>query len=70
MSKMQEYFQGLVRAGIIPQEPMNYDAASMKIYITYLEEENATLKEMLKKLAVTINEIYELLKEYSVEVEE
>lgn len=64
MSKMQEYFQGLVQAGIIQQEPMNYDAASMKIYIAYLEEENATLKEMLKKLAVAINEIYELLKEY------
>lgn len=50
MSKMQEYFQGLVRAGIIPQEPMNYDAASMKIYIAHLEEENEKLKERLKEL--------------------
>ena len=50
MSKMQEYFQGLVQAGIIPQEPMNYDAASMKIYIAHLEEENEKLKERLKEL--------------------
>lgn len=49
VSRMQEYFQELVRAGIIPQEP-NYDAMSMKIYIAYLEEENAKLKKRLKKL--------------------
>ena len=48
MSKMQEYFQGLVQAGIIPQEPMNYDASSMKIYITYLENRIAELEDKIE----------------------
>lgn len=48
MSKMQEYFQGLVRAGIIPQEPMNYDALSMKIYITYLENRITELEDKIE----------------------
>lgn len=47
--KIKEYFQSLVRAGTIPQEPMNYDAETLKIYIDYLEAENAALRERLDK---------------------
>lgn len=47
--KIKEYFQSLVKAGTIPQEPMNYDAMTLKIYIDHLESENATLRERLEK---------------------
>lgn len=43
--KIKEYFQRLVKAGTIPQEPMNYDAATLKIYIDHLEAENAELRD-------------------------
>ena len=49
MSKIKEFFQSLVKAGTIPQEPMNYDAATLKIYIDHLEAENADLRERLEK---------------------
>ena len=49
MSKIKEFFQNLVKAGTIPQEPMDYDAATLKIYIDYLEAENAALRERLGK---------------------
>lgn len=49
MSKIKEFFQNLVKAGTIPQEPMNYDAATLKIYIDSLEAENAALRERLDK---------------------
>lgn len=45
MSKIKEYFQGLVKDGVIPQEPANYDAETLKIYIDHLETENAALRE-------------------------
>ena len=51
MSNIKEFFQNLVKAGTIPQEPMNHDAATLKIYIDYLEAENAALKERLNKVA-------------------
>ena len=47
--KIKEYFQSLVKAGYIPQEPMNYDAATLKIYIDHLESENAVLRERLSR---------------------
>lgn len=47
--KIKEYFQSLVKAGTIQQEPMNYDATTLKIYIDHLESENATLRERLEK---------------------
>lgn len=47
--KIKEYFQSLVKAGIIPQEPANYDAETLKIYIDHLESENAALHERLEK---------------------
>lgn len=48
MSKIKEYFENLVKNGITPQEPGNYDAATMKIYIDHLEYENAALRERLE----------------------
>lgn len=50
MSKIKEYFQNLVKAGIIPQSPMNYDAATLKIYIYHLEEENAALRKQVSEM--------------------
>lgn len=49
MSKIKEFFQSLVKAGTIPQEPMDYDATTLKIYIDHLEAENAALRERLEK---------------------
>lgn len=50
MSEIKEYFQSLVKAGTIPQEPTNYDAATLKIYIDHLEAENAALREQISKM--------------------
>ena len=52
MSKIKEFFQSLVKAGTIPQEPMNYDAATLKIYIDHLEAENAALRSRLEEAVV------------------
>lgn len=54
--KIKKWFRSLVDEGKIQQEPMNYDAATLKIYIDHLEKENAALKERLGKWAVD-NEI-------------
>ena len=50
MSKIKEFFQSLVKAGTIPQEPMNYDAATLKIYIDHLEAENAALRKQISEM--------------------
>lgn len=50
MSKIKEFFQSLVKAGTIPQEPMNYDAATLKIYIDYLEAENTALRKQISEM--------------------
>lgn len=47
--KIKEFFQSLVKAGTIPQEPTNYDAATLKIYIDHLEAENAALRSRLEE---------------------
>lgn len=49
MSKIEEYFENLVKNGIILQDPANYDAMTLKIYIDHLEAENAALRERLEK---------------------
>ena len=59
MSKIKEFFQSLVKAGTIPQEPMNYDAATLKIYIDHLEAENAALRERLEKMEEVPYKMYE-----------
>ena len=50
MSKIKEFFQSLVKAGTIPQEPMNYDATTLKIYIDHLEAENAALRKQISEM--------------------
>ena len=56
MSEIKEYFQSLVKAGTIPQEPMNYDAATLKIYIDHLEAENAALREKVSVVKRALRE--------------
>ena len=58
MTGIKEFFQNLVESDVIPQEPANYDAATLKIYIAHLEAENAELRARLKK-AVELPTIYE-----------
>ena len=58
MSKIKEFFQSLVMAGTIPQEPMNYDAETLKIYIDHLEAENAALRKNISENA-TLREWFE-----------
>ena len=48
--KIKEFFQSLVKAGTIPQEPMNYDAATLKIYIDHLEAENTALRKQISEM--------------------
>lgn len=47
--KIKKWFRSLVEEGKIQQEPMNYDAATLQIYIDHLEKENAALRERLEK---------------------
>ena len=49
MTGIKEFFQNLVESDVIPQEPANYDAATLKIYIAHLEAENAELRARLEK---------------------
>lgn len=82
MSKIEEFFEKSVDAGIIPQIPMNYDAVSYKIYAGCLENkvdeltaENAELRERLDKaieLPVKVGdtiyvELLDEIKEWQVE---
>lgn len=57
MTGIKEFFQGLVADGVVSQEPVNYDAATLKIYIAHLEAENAALRERLKKAVELENKI-------------
>lgn len=56
MSMIKEYSQGLVKEGVLPQEPSNYDAETLKIYIDHLETENAALRERLGKAVKDVAE--------------
>lgn len=49
LSGIEKFFINTVKSGVLPQEPMNYDGAAMKAYISYLESENAELKARLDK---------------------
>lgn len=60
MTGIKEFFQGLIADGVIPQEPADYDAATLKIYIAHLEAENAELRARLEK-AVELPTIYEYI---------
>ena len=52
MSEIKEFFQSLVKAGTISQEPMNYDATTLKIYIDHLEAENAVLRKQISEMVM------------------
>ena len=52
MSEIKEFFQSLVKAGTIPQETMNYDAATLKIYIDHLEAENTALRKQISEMVM------------------
>lgn len=49
MTEIKEFFQNLVESDVVSQEPTNYDAATLKIYIAHLEAENAELRARLEK---------------------
>lgn len=49
-TEMEEWYRSLIKQRYIAQEPMNYDSATLKAYIAYLEAENAHLKEQIKEL--------------------
>ena len=49
-TEIKEWYRSLIKQGYIMQEPMNYDAATQKAYIAYLEAENANLQEQIKEL--------------------
>lgn len=49
MTGIKEFFQSLIADGVIPQEPADYDAATLKMYIAHLEAENAELRTRLEK---------------------
>lgn len=68
MSRIEEFFEKSVDAGIIPQTPMNYDAVSCKIYAGYLENkideltaENTELRATLSKMETVEKELRERL---------
>ena len=46
---IEEWFKEQVKNGNIPQEPMNYDVMSYKVYVSYLEAENKKLQKQIKK---------------------
>ena len=56
LSGIEKFFINTVKSGVLPQEPMNYDGAAMKAYISYLESENAALRERLDKTEKEIDE--------------
>ena len=62
MTGIKEFFQNLVENDVISQEPANYDAATLKIYIAHLEAENAELRETLSKMETVEKELRERLK--------
>ena len=49
-TEIKEWYRSLIKQRYIAQEPMNYDAATLKAYIAYLEAENANLQEQIKEL--------------------
>lgn len=50
MSRIEEFFEKAVEAGIIPQITMNYDAVAYKIYAGYLENKTDELAKAEKEI--------------------
>ena len=49
LSGVETFFMNLVKDGKLSQLPPNYDCATLKMYISHLENENAKLKARLEK---------------------
>lgn len=60
MSRIEEFFEKSVDAGIIPQIPMNYDAVSYKIYTGYLENKIDELTAEVTELRARLEKVVEL----------
>ena len=60
MSRIEEFFEKSVDAGIIPQIPMNYDAVSYKIYTGYLENKIDELTAEVAELRARLEKAVEL----------
>lgn len=63
MSRIEEFFEKSVDAGIIPQIPMNYDAVSYKIYTGYLENKIDELTAEVAELRATLSKMETVEKE-------
>lgn len=63
MSRIEEFFEKSVDAGIIPQIPMNYDAVSYKIYAGYLENKIDELTAEVAELRATLSKTETVEKE-------
>lgn len=63
MSRIEEFFEKSVDAGIIPQIPMNYDAVSYKIYTGYLENKIDELTAEVAELRATLSKTETVEKE-------
>ena len=63
MSRIEEFFEKSVDAGIIPQIPMNYDAVSYKIYTGYLENKIDELTAEVAELRATLSKMETVRKE-------
>lgn len=60
MSRIEEFFEKSVDAGLIPQIPMNYDAVSYKIYTGYLENKIDELTAEVAELRARLEKAVEL----------
>ena len=60
MSRIEEFFEKSVDAGIIPQIPMNYDAVSYKIYTGYLENKIDEMTAEVAELRARLKDAVEL----------
>ena len=49
LNSVEAFFMNLVKNGKLQQLPSNYDCATLKMYISHLERENAELKARLEK---------------------
>lgn len=51
MSSIEKWFENLIENGSISQAPANYDTATYKMYVAYLETELELHKRALYRLA-------------------
>lgn len=49
LNSVEAFFMNLVKNGKLQQMPANYDCATLKMYISHLENENVELKAKIEK---------------------